>query len=233
MNNYQVVNLPQGACYVYEITDTCFNFKLYYQICDDNLSPLLGEYGIELNPDSSEAEWLKKIILTPQNQIGILYLTQNAQDVFSLYYQVIIIQVQFYCPVGVSWFKRRLQYPNYNYQMTCVDDDIIIAWEEIYSLLITRIIRGQRLHNNLPQWDAGGKILSSKVLRIIATWWIFVKIISFMRIIITLTIPMERKLDTDGNPDPSWLLTDYITSGIHFFNAILLTNGWWNGCLLY
>ncbi len=28
-----------------------------------------------------------------------------------------------------------------------------------YSLLNNKIIRGQRLHNNVPLWEAGGKIL--------------------------------------------------------------------------
>jgi hypothetical protein len=217
VNNYQVVNLPQGACYVYEITDTCFNFKLYYQICDDNLSPLLGEYGIELNPDSSEAEWLKKIILTPQNQIGILYLTQNAQDVFSLYYQVIDNTGTVLLPGRGILIKEAVTDPNYNYQMTCVDDDIIIAWEEIYSLLITRIIRGQRLHNNLPQWDAGGKILKQSTPYNCNLVNICENYLVYEDYNYTNYSYGIRKLDTDGNPDPSWLLTDYITSGIHSF----------------
>ncbi|HNX03361.1 MAG TPA: FlgD immunoglobulin-like domain containing protein [Candidatus Cloacimonas sp.] len=214
--NYKVVDLPLGSCYVYELNNLYTRKKLYCQICDDNLSPLLGEEGIELNPDSNDAEWLKAIIKTPENQVGILYLSQNAQDVFSLYYQAIDNNGLCLLPGKGILLKETVTDQAYNYMMTCADGDILIAWEETYSLLYNKIIRGQRLHNNVPQWDAEGKILKQSTpyecgLVYLGTNYLVYEDYSYYY---SYSWGI-RKLDASGDPDPSWQLTDYITSGTH------------------
>ena len=214
--NYKAVDLPLGSCYVYDLKNLYGRMKLYCQICDDNLSFLLGEDGIELNPDSNDEELLKAIIKTPENQVGILYLSQNAQDVLNLYYQVIDNNGLCLLPGKGILLKEAVTDQSYNYLMTCADGDIIIAWEETYSLLNNKIIRGQRLHNNVPLWEAGGKILKQStpyecgLVYLGGNYLVYEDYNNYSSYYWGI-----RKLDASGNPDPSWLLTDYITSGIH------------------
>ncbi|HQO47142.1 MAG TPA: hypothetical protein PK617_03520, partial [Candidatus Cloacimonas sp.] len=211
--NYNAVDLPVGSCYVYNLKNLYGRMKLYCQICDDNLSFLLGEDGIELNPDSNDEELLKAIIKTPENQVGILYLSQNAQDVLNLYYQVIDNNGLCLLPGKGILLKEAVTDQSYNYLMTCADGDIIIAWEETYSLLNNKIIRGQRLHNNVPLWEAGGKILKQStpyecgLVYLGGNYLVYEDYNNYSSYSWGI-----RKLDASGNPDPSWLLTDYITS---------------------
>ncbi|HPA24833.1 MAG TPA: T9SS type A sorting domain-containing protein, partial [Candidatus Cloacimonas sp.] len=214
--NYKAVDLPLGSCYVYDLKNLYGRMKLYCQICDDNLSFLLGEDGIELNPDSNDEELLKAIIKTPENQVGILYLSQNAQDVLNLYYQVIDNNGLCLLPGKGILLKEAVTDQSYNYLMTCADGDIIIAWEETYSLLNNKIIRGQRLHNNVPLWEAGGKILKQSTPYECGLVYLGGNYLVYEDYSYYSSYSWGiRKLDASGNPDPSWLLTDYITSGIH------------------
>lgn len=214
--NYNAVDLPVGSCYVYNLKNLYGRMKLYCQICDDNLSFLLGEDGIELNPDSNEAELLKAIIKTPENQVGILYLSQNAQDVLNLYFQVIDNNGLCLLPGKGILLKEAVTDQSYNYLMTCADGDIIIAWEETYSLLYNKIIRGQRLHNNVPQWEAGGKILKQSTPYECGLVYLGGNYLVYEDYSYYYSYSWGiRKLDASGDPDPSWQLTDYITSGTH------------------
>jgi len=211
VEKYQAVEILEGSCYVFEINNIDLSSKLYYQICNDNLSPLLEEFGRELNPDSDEIELLKAIVRTLDNQIGILYLSGN--EYFNLYYQVIDNMGIALLPGKGVLIKENVANTNCNFCMTCADGDVIIAWEEVYSLLYTQIIRGQCLHNNVPQWVSGGKILKQSTPKGVALIKILGNYLVFADYALDYSLGVI-KLDANGNPEPSWALTgSYITSG--------------------
>jgi hypothetical protein len=157
------VEILEGSCYVFEINNIDLSSKLYYQICNDNLSPLLEEFGRELNPDSDEIELLKAIVRTPDNQIGILYLSGN--EYFNLYYQVIDNMGIALLPGKGVLIKENVANTNCNFCMTCADGDVIIAWEEVYSLLYTQLLEANVCIIMFPNGLPEGKILSKAPLR--------------------------------------------------------------------
>ncbi len=147
--------------YVYDDYRNLNSSKIYYQITDQNIERILEVNGRALNPDSEYQELYLDCLSLPNNRLAILYSVYLGGN-FGLYLQEIAATGAKVHP-GYGLLINDALPSAYTYaKLSYVDGDFVIAWRGAYNGNGFANLLGQRFHNNLPLWEAGGKLLVSE-----------------------------------------------------------------------
>lgn len=155
----KVMQLGTNYIHVYEDTRYNWSSRLYLQLTTDSGTPQLEAGGRALNPGSELREQYLDGIQTAANTGLILYSTDNG-GYSELWLQEINAS-------GASlWPGQGIQIvtgsPNSleGSLLGFIGPDILVVWQEWAVGTNSQNIRGQRFHNGIPQWQAGGKLLA-------------------------------------------------------------------------
>ena len=168
-----VVQKLRGQAYIYDIfalndryitlwQDDRDGYKIYYQISDQNMQPLLAPNGVALNPVLNDEEYQVSLQATPDGKLAVLYNLQEQIDgstVYETYLQLIDHYGERLYPGRGIHIPPQGSYGNGSV-MGISGNDIYLAWMESEDGIVRQII-GQRVCNGQLMWGENGKVITS------------------------------------------------------------------------
>ncbi|HPF09103.1 MAG TPA: FlgD immunoglobulin-like domain containing protein [Candidatus Cloacimonadota bacterium] len=133
--------------------------KIYYQILDDQMNPILPINGKEFNAGSSYIS-ITKLAVSNHNTLAMAYYLYEADD-YQLYYQEIDANGELVYPGGGIYISDANT--GYLYADIGFDgEDVYLYWRaNTNNPYLTQKVMGQKLHEGSIQWESGGRDLFS------------------------------------------------------------------------
>ena len=170
-NGLSLIERPNGQAFIFDTialgdrtlsiwTDYHPIGKIYYQIQNQNMEPLLALNGVALNPGDDKSETIVCAQKTPDGSVAVLYnamIYGNNEYMSCTFIQKIAANgLPLYPGRGIA-IADICSYDR-NTFMGISGDDIYLGWNE-YSDANQGLIKGQRITNGQKMWGEDGMVI--------------------------------------------------------------------------